>query len=115
MGYEYWPTAAEASIRHAIEVTGCPVYVTENGIGTDDDEQRVRYLRDSLAGVARTIDEGLDVRGYFHWSLMDNFEWAFGYRMRFGIVGVDRATQQRSIKPSARWLSEVIRSNALDD
>jgi beta-glucosidase len=89
--------------------------VTENGIGTDDDEQRVRYLRDSLAGVARTIGEGLDVRGYFHWSLMDNFEWAFGYRMRFGIVGVDRTTQDRSIKPSARWLSGVIRSNTLDD
>jgi beta-glucosidase len=115
MGYEYWPGAAEASIRHAIEVTGCPVYVTENGIGTDDDEQRVRYLRDSLAGVARTIGEGLDGRGYFPWSLMDTFEWAFGYRMRFGIVGVDRTTQDRSIKPSARWLSGVIRSNTLDD
>lgn len=115
MGYEYWPSAAEASIRHAVEVTGCPVYVTENGIGTDDDEQRVRYLRDSLAGVGRTIDDGLDVRGYFHWSLMDNFEWAFGYRMRFGIVGVDRATQVRTVKPSARWLAEVIRTNTLDD
>jgi beta-glucosidase len=115
MGYEYWPGAAEAAIRHAVEVTGAPVYVTENGIGTDDDEQRVRYLRDSLAGVGRTIADGLDVRGYFHWSLMDNFEWAFGYRMRFGIVGVDRTSQERTIKPSARWLSEVIRSNTLDD
>jgi beta-glucosidase len=115
MGYEYWPTAAEASIRHAAEVTGCPLYVTENGIGTDDDEQRVRYLRDSLAGVARTIDDGLDVRGYFHWSLMDNFEWAFGYRMKFGIVAVDRSTQLRTVKPSARWLSQVIRTNTLDD
>ncbi|MEX2255407.1 MAG: glycoside hydrolase family 1 protein [Acidimicrobiia bacterium] len=115
MGYEYWPTAAEASIRHAVEVTGCPVYVTENGIGTDDDEQRIRYLRDSLAGVGRTIADGLDVRGYFHWSLMDNFEWAFGYRMKFGLVGVDRATQLRTVKPSARWLAEVIRTNTLDD
>jgi len=115
MGYEYWPSAAEAAIRHAIEVTGAPVYVTENGIGTDDDEQRVRYLRESLTGVGRTIADGLDVRGYFHWSLMDNFEWAFGYRMRFGIVGVDRTTQQRTVKPSARWLSQVIASNTLDD
>jgi beta-glucosidase len=115
MGYEYWPRAAEVAVRRAVEVTGCPVYVTENGIGTDDDEQRVRYLRDSLAGVGRTISDGLDVRGYFHWSLMDNFEWAFGYRMRFGIVGVDRATQVRTPKPSARWLSQVIRTNALDD
>ena len=114
MGYEYWPTAAESAIRHAVEVTGAPVYVTENGIGTEDDEQRVRYLRDSLTGVARTIDDGLDVRGYFHWSLLDNFEWAFGYRMRFGLVAVDRTTQQRTVKPSARWLAEVIRANRLD-
>jgi beta-glucosidase len=113
MGYEYWPLAAEASIRHAAEVTQVPLYVTENGIGTDDDQQRVRYLHDSLAGVARTIDDGIDVRGFFHWSLMDNFEWAFGYMMKFGIVGVDRATQERTVKPSARWLAGVIEANAL--
>jgi beta-glucosidase len=111
MGYEYWPNAAAASIRHAHEVSGLPIYVTENGIGTDDDGQRVRYLRDSLAGVADTIADGIDVRGFFHWSLLDNFEWAFGYRMRFGIVAVDRATQTRTVKPSGRWLAEVIRTN----
>jgi beta-glucosidase len=113
MGYEYWPTAAEASIRRAAAVTGLPVYVTENGIGTDDDARRIAYLRDSLAGVARTIADGLDVRGFFHWSLLDNFEWAFGYRMRFGLVGVDRATQARTVKPSARWLAEVMRAGAV--
>jgi beta-glucosidase len=110
MGYEYWPTAAEASVRRAAAVTGLPVYVTENGIGTDDDAQRIAYLRDSLAGVARTIADGLDVRGFFHWSFMDNFEWAFGYRMKFGIVAVDRATQHRTVKPSGRWLADVMRS-----
>ena len=114
MGYEYWPRAAEASIRHAAEVAQVPLYVTENGIGTDDDEQRVRYLRESLAGVAATIADGIDVRGYFQWSLLDNFEWAFGYQMRFGIVGVDRATQVRTIKPSAAWMSEVARTNQID-
>ncbi len=113
MGYEYWPRAAEAAIRHAVDVTGAPVYVTENGIGTDDDDQRIRYVREALEGVAATIADGLDVRGYFHWSLLDNFEWAFGYRMRFGIVGVDRATQARSVKPSGRWLGEVVRANAI--
>jgi len=110
MGYEYWPAAAEASVRRAAAVTGLPVYVTENGIGTDDDAQRIAYLRDSLAGVARTIADGLDVRGFFHWSFMDNFEWAFGYRMKFGIVAVDRATQHRTVKPSGRWLADVMRS-----
>ena len=114
MGYEYWPQAAEAAIRHAVEVTHAPVYVTENGIGTADDDQRVRYVRESLEGVGRTIADGLDVRGWFHWSLLDNFEWAFGYRMQFGLVAVDRATQARTVKPSAAWLAEVVRSNRLD-
>ena len=114
MGYEYWPTAAEAAIRHAAEIVQIPLYVTENGIGTDDDEQRVRYLRSSLEGVARTIADGIDVRGFFHWSLLDNFEWAFGYLMNFGLVAVDRTTQARTIKPSARWLSQVVRTNHLD-
>jgi beta-glucosidase len=113
MGYEYWPAAAEAAIRHAAEVTGIPVYVTENGIGTDDDEQRVRYVRESLEGVARAIADGVDVRGWFHWSLLDNFEWAFGYRMRFGLVAVDRATQTRTLKPSAEPISRIVRANAL--
>jgi len=113
MGYEYWPNAAEASIRHAVEVTGLPVYVTENGIGTDDDTQRIAYLRDSLAGVARTIADGLDVRGFFQWSLLDNFEWAFGYRMRFGIVAVDRTTQVRTVKPSGHWLAQVVADNTI--
>lgn len=113
MGYEYWPQAAEASIRHAAEVARTPLYVTENGIGTDDDELRISYLQASLEGVGRTIADGLDVRGYFHWSMLDNFEWAFGYRMKFGIVGVDRGTQARTAKPSAQWLSEIVRTNQL--
>jgi len=113
MGYEYWPTAAEAAIRHAAEIVEIPLYVTENGIGTDDDAQRVRYLQSSLEGVARTIADGIDVRGFFQWSLLDNFEWAFGYLMNFGLVAVDRSTQARTIKPSARWLSEVVRTNQL--
>ena len=113
MGYEYWPRAAEASIRHAAEVARTPLYVTENGIGTDDDELRISYLQASLEGVGRTIADGLDVRGYFHWSMLDNFEWAFGYRMKFGIIGVDRGTQARTAKPSAQWLSEIVRTNQL--
>jgi beta-glucosidase len=114
MGYEYWPSAAEAAIRHAAEVAGVPVYVTENGIGTDDDDQRVRYVRESLEGVARTIADGIDVRGWFHWSLLDNFEWAFGYRTRFGLVAVDRATQARTVKRSAAAVAAIVRANSLD-
>ncbi len=113
MGYEYWPQALEASIRYAAEVSGRPVYVTENGIGTTDDEQRIRYVRDALAGVGRCLDDGVDVRGYFYWSLLDNFEWVLGYMPRFGLVSVDRATQRRAIKPSAVWLGDLARTNRL--
>ncbi len=114
MGYEYWPQALEVSIRHAAKVTGSPVHVTENGIGTTDDAQRIRYVTDALGGVRRCLDDGIDVRGYFYWSLLDNFEWALGYMPRFGLVGVDRETQARSVKPSARWLGAIARANAME-
>jgi beta-glucosidase len=113
MGYEYWPQGLEASIRHAIDVTGNPVYVTENGIGIDDDEVRVKFVTESLEGVQRCLADGLDVRGYIYWSLLDNFEWAEGYRPRFGLVEVDRETFIRTPKPSAAWLGAVARANQL--
>ena len=91
----------------------CPLLVTENGIGTDDDEQRIDYVADALAGVLRCIADGVDVRGYTYWSLLDNFEWAFGYGPRFGMVDVDRATFARTPKPSAWWLAQVVKTNAL--
>jgi beta-glucosidase len=114
MGYEYWPAALEVAIRHAAAVAGVPVLVTENGIGTTDDEQRIRYVRAALEGLGRCLDDGIDVRAYFYWSLMDNFEWALGYRPRFGLVAVDRETQARTPKPSARWLGGIARANRLD-
>jgi beta-glucosidase len=115
MGYEYWPQALETTIRRAIEVAGTPVYVTENGIGTADDDQRVQYVTEALHRVRRCLDDGLDVRGYFYWSLLDNFEWALGYRPTFGLVTVDRETQARTVKLSARWLGDIARKNRLDD
>jgi len=109
MGYEYWPRAVEVAIRYAAEVAGTPIYVTENGIGTDDDDQRVAYVTEALAGVERCIADAIDVRGYFYWSLLDNFEWALGYAPRFGLVEVDRSTFVRTPKPSARWFSRTVR------
>jgi beta-glucosidase len=114
MGYEYWPQALEASIRHAIAVTGAPVYVTENGIGIDDDPTRIAYVSDALRGVGRCLDDGLDVRGYTYWSLLDNFEWAEGYKPHFGLVAVDRETFVRTPKPSATWLGAIARAGRLD-
>jgi beta-glucosidase len=117
MGYEFWPQSLEATIRRAWEVTGgeVPILVTENGIGTFDDEQRIRYVRTALEGVLAAIADGIDVRGYTYWSLLDNFEWAFGYRPRFGLVEVDRTTFERRPKPSAAWYGSVARANALPD
>jgi beta-glucosidase len=115
MGYEFWPDALAVAVRHAAAVTGLPVIVTENGIGTDDDAERVEYTTGALRGLASCIADGIDVRGYFHWSLLDNFEWALGYGPKFGLVAVDRATQTRTPKPSARWLGEIARQNELPE
>ena len=117
MGYEYYPESLAATIRRAWEVTGgnVPIVVTENGIGTTDDAQRIRYVHTALGGVLDCIDEGIDVRGYTYWSLLDNFEWAFGYGPQFGLVECDRTTFERTPKPSAQWFGDVARANALPD
>jgi beta-glucosidase len=114
MGYEYWPRALEGTLRYAAGRSGVPLYVTENGIGTDDDGQRVAYYAEALAALVRCLEDGIDVRGYYAWSLLDNFEWIHGYGPRFGIVSVDRATQERTPKPSARLLGSVARENRFE-
>ncbi len=114
MGYEFWPDALGGTIRRAWEMTGgLPVYVTENGIGTAQDDQRIEYVTGALRGLAGCLAEGIDVRGYFYWSLLDNFEWVLGYGPTFGIVSVDRETFERRPKPSAAWLGSVAKDNAL--
>jgi beta-glucosidase len=114
MGYEFWPEALEATIRRAWDVTRrVPILVTENGIGTDDDRERIEYVARALPGVLACLGDGIDVRGYVYWSLLDNFEWIFGYRPTFGLVAVDRETQRRTPKPSAYWLGAIARGNAL--
>jgi beta-glucosidase len=115
MGYEFYPASLGNCLRRAWSYTGgaLPLLVTENGIGTTDDGQRIDYVHQALAGVLDAVDAGVDVRGYTYWSLLDNFEWALGYVPRFGIVNVDRATFARSLKPSATWLASVAAANAL--
>ena len=84
-------------------------------MSTDDDARRIEYIRRALSGVLKCLADGIDVRGYIHWSLLDNFEWIMGYRPKFGLVAVDRATQQRTIKLSARYLGEIARRNSIPD
>ncbi len=102
----------------------CEMMVTENGIPVPDgvdidgrvrDERRIRYLKNHLRQVQRAIQDGVPVKGYFHWSFMDNFEWALGYGQRFGLVYVDFKTQQRTVKDSGRWFAQVIRENGFED
>jgi beta-glucosidase len=115
MGYEFWPEALEASVRYAAARTQAPIYVTENGIATEDDARRIEYIRRAVDGVANCLASGLHVRGYIHWSLLDNFEWIWGYRPKFGLVAVDRRTQQRRIKPSAEYLGAIAKANRLPE
>jgi len=110
MGYEFWPEALEATIRYASAATGLPVIVTENGVATDDDTRRIAYVERALRGVAACLHDGIDVRGYTYWSALDNFEWSLGYRPTFGLIAVDRRTQERTVKPSAPWLGHIARA-----
>lgn len=90
-----------------------PVYITENGLADKGDRHREWYIREILGNVQRAIGEGADVRGYFHWSLIDNFEWAYGFAPRFGLYEVDYKTYERRPRPSARYYSEICRRNAI--
>ena len=92
---------------------GKPIYVTENGMAITDDQRRVDFLRNMLGQVWQAIRDGVDIRGYFHWSSHDNFEWAHGYSMRFGLIGVDLTTQERTVKPSGWLFARIAEGNAL--
>ena len=112
-GWEVYPEALGHTVRLASEHAGVPVLVTENGMATDDDAARLAYTRDALEGLAQCLEDGVDVRGYIHWTLLDNFEWNAGFSKTFGLVAVDRETFVRSVKPSARWLGQVAQRNGL--
>ncbi|MGH7743044.1 MAG: family 1 glycosylhydrolase, partial [Candidatus Eiseniibacteriota bacterium] len=90
-----------------------PILITENGVPAATDEDRWTYIYMHLWQVARALDEGVPLLGYLYWSLLDNYEWADGYKPRFGLVGVDYATQKRTVRRSARLLSTVIRRGEL--
>jgi beta-glucosidase len=125
MGWVIDPTGlSELLLRFHREAPGLPLYITENGGAFEDkadesglvhDPDRIAYLQGHLGAVHDAMAEGADVRGYFVWSLLDNFEWAYGYSKRFGVVHVDFETLQRTPKASARWYAEVIAAGQLPD
>lgn len=111
-GYEYYPPALGGAIRLAARRTAKPIFVTESGIGTDDDTRRIAWLDASIAEVRRCQAEGIAVGSYIYWSLLDNFEWTQGYDKRFGLVAVDRTSFARTMKPSARHFARIVRGLA---
>lgn len=113
VGTAFRPDSLAMAVRHAWEVSEhTPIVITENGIATADDAQRIRYTEEALRGLLGTIADGVDVRGYLHWSLLDNFEWGH-WEPTFGLIAVDRETFVRTPKPSLEWLGQVAQRNAL--
>ena len=120
IGWPVNPPCIYWSARFLWERYQLPLYITENGMSAHDwisldgkchDPNRIDYLNRHLLQLEKAIDEGADVRGYFQWSLMDNFEWAEGYFDRFGIIYVDFSTGERTIKDSVHWYRQVIETN----
>ena len=103
-GWQFYPPALGGAVRRVASVVGgVPIIVTENGVATDDDARRVEYTTGALLALRAAMDDGVDVRGYFHWSMLDNWEWG-SWGPTFGLVAVDRITFARTPKPSLAWL-----------
>jgi len=114
IGWEWRPQAVAATVRRVAELLpGKPIVVTEHGVAASDDAERVEFITDGLKALHSLIGGGIPLRGYIHWSAFDNFEWTYGYAMQFGLIAVDRSTQERTVKPSARFLGEIARTNEL--
>ncbi|GMK39130.1 beta-glucosidase [Paenibacillus sp. CCS19] len=114
MGNEYYPEALGAVVRFVYNHLKKPIMITENGVATDNDERRIAFIDRALNGVHACTSEGIPVIGYMHWSLLDNFEWQLGFSKTFGLIEVDRSTQERKPKTSAYHLGKIAQNNALN-
>ena len=114
LGWELSPKGLYLALKEAGKC-GKPIYITEHGLADEKDVHRAWYILESLASVHKAIEEGIDVKGYSHWSLLDNFEWAEGFPPRFGLVAIDyENNQQRTVRESAKVYAEVCKNNALE-
>jgi len=111
MGWRIDPNGLYKEIQRVATRYGKPMMITENGIATPDDAKREWYIQNHLAAIGRAIRDGYDVRGYFAWSLADNYEWHYGYKATFGLSTMDPATKSRILKPSATRFAEIIKSH----
>ena len=112
-GREIYAPSLAGAVRYAHAATGVPIMVTEHGLNAADDALRTAFIPAALVELQKAIAEGVPVKGYVHWSLLDNYEWIFGYKPRFGLVSVERATFKRTPKPSAAILGAIARRNAV--
>ncbi len=110
---EVYPASLGNCVAYAHAATGLPIIVTENGVATSDDSMRAAYIPKALAGLKKVMDDGVPVKGYIHWSLIDNFEWVFGYKTKFGLHSFDPVTFKRTAKPSAAILGAIAKRNAI--
>lgn len=108
MGYEIYPDAISGAVRKIAKSFKGNILITENGIATDDDKERIRFIDKATDGICKCIDEDIPILGYIYWSLLDNFEWQKGYGMTFGLIAVDRQTQKRYPKESLAFLGSLI-------
>lgn len=108
MGWYMEPSGLARVLETAWRHYRLPLMVTENGLADANDESRQWWLEQSLEAMQQAVDNGVDLRGYLHWSLLDNFEWSSGWWPKFGLVAVDRRTMKRTVRPSARWLAKQI-------
>ncbi|OGI25636.1 MAG: hypothetical protein A3J76_05855 [Candidatus Moranbacteria bacterium RBG_13_45_13] len=113
LGWEIYPEGIYHILKD-LKKYNLPIYITENGLADAEDKKREKFIKDHLRWVHKAIKEGADVRGYFHWSLLDNFEWDKGFWPRFGLVEVDYKTQKRKIRPSAWEYAKICRNNSLE-
>jgi beta-glucosidase len=111
MGWTIDPKALGKQIRLVGKRYDKPMMITENGVATTDEKKRLSYLHDHIAQVRKTMDEGYDVKGYFVWSLADNYEWHYGYVPKFGLSSMDSANKVRVLKPAAYYYRDVIRNS----
>lgn len=112
-GTEVWAPSLAGAVRYVHAATNVPILVSEHGVGTEDDSLRARFIPAALEALKQAMDDGVPVLGYLHWSLLDNFEWIFGYKPRFGLCSVDPVTFARTPKPSARVLGAIAQRNSL--
>ena len=114
MGWEIYPEGIKKTLKEIWEKYKLPIYIMENGLADSEDKYRGQFVKDHLQHVSGAITDGVDVRGYFYWSLMDNYEWLYGYKPRFGLVEIDYKTLERKPRKSFYAYKDIIAKNSIE-